>query len=279
MAEFNYKKWITENKYGIQPTMDDFGGMVNEAMAPCDNYSGQNLGCETFKECGGGTNKAYHFMSANFTNTYFHGTFCQDPTSGQPPAIGDVVKIQEGTSNILLLEYTGVNVGTTTENLGSESSWNMIENLGPTTPTPGTGCTAPLGWECNTPGQPCTNTCIQGTAGCEATAAACQSNCVYTSCQNCCCKELGGGVSEQRGGRDMGDRGRRPSDDTPRTQDPTLIDPSISYDPITVGGCKTGTDFAPDPSTLDPQTGQCDCGPTNPYGGATILSTPNTGQC
>ena len=104
MAEFNYKKWVTENKYGIQPTMDgvdDSGGMMNEVMAPCDNASGNNLGCETFKECGSTTSKAYHFAVGNgsFSNTDFYNW-------AQQPALGEVIEIEDSNGVLMLLEYT-----------------------------------------------------------------------------------------------------------------------------------------------------------------------------
>jgi len=179
MAEFNYKKWVTENKYGIQPTIEGINGMLNEQPVPCDATSAGNLGCEIFQECGTTTPYAYHFMSTNYTNTYFHQSFCSNP------AIGEIVEIQEGGGgNILLLEYKGVVAGTLTLNLGGESSWNYNGNLGPTTPTPGTGCTPPIqyGWECPGPGQTCTQTCtpINNTT-CHQNDTDCQNS---SACQN-----------------------------------------------------------------------------------------------
>ena len=41
MAKFNYKKWVTENKYGIQPTMDgvDDSGSYRYYVLPKDAYA------------------------------------------------------------------------------------------------------------------------------------------------------------------------------------------------------------------------------------------------
>ena len=95
-------------------------------------------------------------------------------------------------------------------------------------------------------------------------------------CTNCCCKELGAGLSEQvmdiEPGLDLVGRDRK-SDGPPRDN---------RTPPAFVGGCKTGTSFDPDPLAQDPITGACDCSSTSPYGSSPVLSTPNTnpgGSC
>ena len=171
MTKFDFKKWVIKHKHGKQSLNEQRGDRDQLAIdktkspkieiAPCENYAGQDLGCEVFQECGTTSPKAYHFMSANFTNTFFHGTFANSP------AVNEVVEIKNtNTGVVMFLEYMGVILGTITDNLGNEADWNLMANHGQTALPPTSvrqGCTpaaietwdcANIGWSWEAPIKP-----------------------------------------------------------------------------------------------------------------------------
>jgi len=122
MAKFDYKKWVIENKLKKIILNEQRGrGDAMPPMTPCDSGLFGNLGCETFSECGTGTNKAYHFAvgPASYTNTLFHSFVGS-------PSVGQVVELQKNDGTILKLTYQGIIPGTGTLNLGISNDWTYV---------------------------------------------------------------------------------------------------------------------------------------------------------
>ena len=177
MTKFDFKKWVIEHKHGKQSLNEkvDRDQVIPfkvkpplPALSPCSNVSGNDLGCESFKECGSTSEYAYHFMNgpASFTNTAFWNW-------AQQPAIDEVIEIEDNSGNVMFLEYVGITSnpgvppnpnppplfntgGVDSNNLGDSDDWTFITNHGPTI-LPATsvqqGCTPPATivgetWDC-----------------------------------------------------------------------------------------------------------------------------------
>ena len=112
MTKFDFKKWVIEHKHGKQSLNEkvDRDQVIPfkvkpplPALSPCSNVSGNDLGCESFKECGSTSEYAYHFMNgpASFTNTAFWNW-------AQQPSLGEVIEIEDNSGNVMFLEYVGI---------------------------------------------------------------------------------------------------------------------------------------------------------------------------
>ena len=124
MTKFDFKKWVIEHKHGNKSLNEQRGDAI-PPMTLCDSGLFGNLGCETFSECGTGTNKAYHFAvgPASYTNTLFHSFVGS-------PSVNQVVELQKNDGTILKLTYQGIIPGTGTLNLGISNDWTYV---GPST--------------------------------------------------------------------------------------------------------------------------------------------------
>tara|TARA_Y100000034_G_scaffold132846_1_gene196824 strand:- start:297 stop:1163 length:867 start_codon:yes stop_codon:yes gene_type:complete len=288
MARFDYKKWITEQKYGkpSPPTNDKLeprgelnprdpesaGGPMVACSTIYQNSTFETNGtpwscqsdldcCHRFSLCVNGSNfgdDVPRAIAGNYDPHRFYDRMCPSGCNS-----GDVMEATDG--NIYIYEGNGMDM-----NPVAIYPLN-IDYYAPAS------CTPPDGYECPGIGQQCQNTNCTPIDGitCFDNANDCQTQACsgYTTCQNCCCQKYGT-LTEQDDG--TGGTGKSPHDFY-NTGD--MMEPSRDMDDPggVLPGC-IGQHWSPDPLTIDPTTGICDCDHlTLPQ--AAIMSVPNTGQC
>jgi len=140
MARFDYKKWVTENKYRIQPTMDGSGGMVNEQPQPCDSQW-PSTSCHAFSKCISGLSDNSNLvitLGGGMSNPMFmYNEMC--PNGCQQ---GDTIEDINGVFWI----YDGVNPSAILQTAVTSNAGNGI-----------TSCVQ--GYECTAMNSPCTQGC------------------------------------------------------------------------------------------------------------------------
>jgi len=307
MTKFDFKQWIVDNKAANKKVkqrnkiLSENMGMLNEAPPNnCATGGFGNLGCEAWNECGTGALWALHFSSANYTNTWFHGTFAGSPGNGAVRKFTN-----SSTGQVRKFTYAGVNTNADTLDLGDENDWTSSNCCDCTCIY---GCTDPLATGGNNLG---TATCDDGS--CTYLGSG------YDECINCCCNAHSQQESvmentnptidaiskliqlseqsreerpekrpDRRDDRRRDDRRKdrdgkiRPSDDIKHS---SAAPPPPTGDPMVAGPCSaahysggTGQPWtlqdttAPDPLTIDPATGLCEC---DPLGYPTVASIMN----